>query len=95
MLAEWVTLYLEEAPPLFHAMQMHLAEGDAVLLARVAHELRPQAHYLGAAHLLELLIALEARLLEQGVGACVDQVEEVVLMGREIERELCVARTQW
>ena len=88
LLAEWIALYLVEVPPLFAAMQQHAAEGDGVRLARIAHELRPQAHYLGAPRLLELLLALEQQLQQHGTVGCVELVEELVSMGRVIEGEL-------
>ena len=86
--AEWIELYLEEAPDYFKRLEAGAATGDAKALAFAAHELRPQAHYLGAPELLELLVLIGEKAGSEGVEACSPAVKEVLEMAMMIEMEL-------
>lgn len=85
---EWVVIYLAEVPPLFAALQAHVSSGDTKALSGVAHELKPQAHYLGAPLLQERLRMLEERAVDQGASSCAGPVAELQAMEERIEEEL-------
>ncbi len=85
---DWLRLYLEEAPVLFREMAQHLEAGDAKGLVHVAHELRPQAHYLGAPRLLEYLMALGEQAHSGDALSCSEQVAELIELGRVLEDEV-------
>lgn len=85
---EWVGLYLEEAPGYFKRVEDSLRIDDAKALASAVHELRPQAHYLGAPKLLELLVLIGDKAGCEGPGSCTGPVEELMDMGRRIDLEL-------
>lgn len=82
---EWLRLYLEEAPRIFAQVKDAHRQGDAEALARAAHELRPQAHYLGTPHLLALLVNIGERCRTSGTDACDAAVEELLAIGEEID----------
>lgn len=86
--SEWVELYLEEAPGYFQRVEVALSDGDAKALACAVHELRPQAHYLGAPKLLELLVLIGDKAGSGGVSSCAGEVGELLAMARRIELEL-------
>lgn len=88
LVMEWTGLYLEEAPGCFKRVEDALKAGDARALAFAVHELRPQAHYLGAPKLLELLTLIGGTAADQGAGACTGAVEELLELARRIEMEL-------
>lgn len=67
---EWIGLYLQEAPTYFEQLSTSLESGDAQAMATAAHDLQPQAHYLGSTRMLELLMAIEERALASGTGSC-------------------------
>ncbi len=56
---EWIGLYLQESPAYFEQLTANLERGDVEALASAAHDLKPQAHYLGSARMLELLTGIE------------------------------------
>jgi CheY-like chemotaxis protein/HPt (histidine-containing phosphotransfer) domain-containing protein len=60
-IAQWIHIYLEEAPAQFQRLSDSLEKNDTERLASAAHDLRPQAHYVGAVRMLELLIAIGQR----------------------------------
>ena len=84
----WIQIYLEEAPTLFRQLRDAQTTGDVEHLARVAHDLRPQAHYLGSPRMLELLIrvAQDARTL--GNLACVPHLDELHTIADRVAMEL-------
>ncbi|MGV9013024.1 MAG: Hpt domain-containing protein [Flavobacteriales bacterium] len=86
--AEWIDLYLEEAPGYYQRVEDALIVGDTKAMAFAVHELRPQAHYLGAPRLLELLLLIGDLAAEEGTTACSGMVGELVEMGHRIEEEL-------
>jgi HPt (histidine-containing phosphotransfer) domain-containing protein len=85
---EWLRLYLEEAPKIFAQVKDAHGQGDGKALARAVHELRPQAHYLGAPHLLALLMDIGERCRTMGADACDAAVEELLALGEGVEAEV-------
>lgn len=85
---EWVELYLEEAPGYFKNVENGLAAHDTKALACAVHELRPQAHYLGAPKLLELLVVIGKTAQNEGAEACSATVAELLSVAERIELEL-------
>ncbi len=85
---EWVELYLEEAPGYFKNVENGLAAHDTKALVCAAHELRPQAHYLGAPKLLELLVVIGNTAHNEGADACSAAVAELLSVAERIESEL-------
>jgi HPt (histidine-containing phosphotransfer) domain-containing protein len=88
---QWITFYLEEAPPLFARLKVSLEHDDAPNLIAAAHDLRPQAHYLGTPQLLELLIAIGERTRTDGASSCTGLVNEVLALGEVLAEELRAA----
>jgi len=86
--AQWVQLYLEEAPGFFERVETCLSNGDTDGLRAAAHELRPQAHYLGSARMLELLDRIGEGAGAAGASACAVPVGELLELGRRITVEL-------
>lgn len=84
----WLRIYLEEAPAQFQRLTDAVARNDAQALAHGAHELRPQAHYLGTPRMLELLIAVSEMARTGDAGACHDAVAELVALGETVDAEL-------
>lgn len=88
LVTEWTGLYLEEAPGYFQRVDDALKADDGKALAFAVHELRPQAHYLGAPKLLELLVLIDGTAADKGADACKGAVEELLELGRRIDKEL-------
>lgn len=85
---EWMRLYVEESPAYFKQLSDSLITGDAEAMASAAHDLRPQAHYLGAARMLELLIAIEDHARNQRVAACKDLVAEALALKEGVDNDM-------
>ena len=85
---EWIQLYLEEAPGYRARLEACLADGDAPGLSGLAHELRPQAHYLGSPRMLELLERIGQLAKTEGASACAGPVAELLELGPRITAEL-------
>ena len=85
---DWIRLYFQEAPQYFERMQVGLRTGDVNALAAAAHDLCPQAHYLGSSRMLELLVAVEAQAREQGTAACADTLQALLSLSENINSEL-------
>lgn len=90
-MAEFIALYVQEAPGLFGDLQARAAAGDAELLARAAHALYPHVHYMGDAPLCALLRVVEQRVRTEGTAACAPDVETCLVM----HRQLMQALRQW
>ncbi len=86
--AEWIELYLEEAPGYFNRVEDSLRAGDPKALVSAVHELCPQAHYLGAPKLLELVLQIGEKAGNEGTVACSEVVQQVLELARQIEQEL-------
>jgi len=87
-IAQWISVYLEEAPGTFQQLADSLEQDDGARLAAAAHDLRPYAHYLGAGRMLDLLIAIGQRVRTDGPAAAVEPVKEVLTVSRAAEDEL-------
>lgn len=87
-IVQWIQLYLEESPTYFTLLSDSLAAGDASGIASAAHDLRPQAHYLGSERMLQLLIAVEERARGEGAASCTTAVEELLDLSSRINVEL-------
>ncbi|MBP6392477.1 MAG: Hpt domain-containing protein [Flavobacteriales bacterium] len=87
-IAQWIHIYLEEAPAQFERLSDSLEKNNAEGLAAAAHELRPQAHYVGAARMLELLVAIGQRARTDGATACAEIVGELRSIGTLVDDEL-------
>lgn len=85
---EWIGLYLQEAPTYFELLSASLESGDAQAMATAAHDLQPQAHYLGSARMLELLSAIEERSMKGGTSACGELLEALLPVREAIDGEL-------
>ncbi len=85
---EWIRLYLTEAPQYFHQMQEGLAAGNAEAVAAAAHDLQPQAHYLGVAPMVQLLVSIEEIASTAGATACGHQISQVLAVAAEVDVEL-------
>ena len=85
---QWIQLYLEEAPGNSARLEACLANGDAPGLNALAHELRPQAHYLGSPHMLELLDQIGQSAKAEDASACAAPVAEFLELGQQITAEL-------
>ncbi len=85
---QWIDLYLAEAPVLFERLRQAGHAGDAVALAALAHELKPQAHYLGSARMHDLLALIGERARSVGEQGCRETVDELLQLAGGIEAEL-------
>ena len=85
---EWIGLYLQEAPTYFEQLSTSLESGDAQAMATAAHDLQPQAHYLGSTRMLELLAAIEERAVNGGTSACCELLDALLPVRDAIEGEL-------
>ncbi len=88
---EWIGLYLQESPAYFDQLTAGLESGDAQAMATAAHDLQPQAHYLGSARMLELLMAIEEQAVANGTATCSDLLDALNAVRRVIEGELRAA----
>lgn len=92
---QWIQLYLEEAPAYFHRVAACLANGDVAGLCAAVHELRPQAHYLGASRMLELLLSIGQCAPAEGASACASKVDELLQLGRSGKRWGATVDRSW
>lgn len=88
LIREWISLYLQESPQYFDQLATSAENGDAQALANAAHDLQPQAHYLNAAPMLELLMALEEQALLNGTLACAGMLNALFSVREAIDGEL-------
>lgn len=84
----WVGIYLEEFPAHLDRLEDCLHRNDASGLAAVAHDLRPQAHYLGAPRLLDILRSIGELARTTGPASCASAVKELRFLSTSIEVEL-------
>lgn len=83
-MAEYIRLYKQEVPGLFNNMASQLAANDGVQLAKTAHSLHPQVHFLGEETLCTLLLTIQDTAKTVGAQACSALVEECDLLHREL-----------
>lgn len=87
---EWIDLYLQESPRYFHQLVEASAQRDAVSMAHVAHDLQPQALYMGCTRMHQLLAAIELQASTDMAG-CAPLLEELAALQTAIETELRMA----
>jgi HPt (histidine-containing phosphotransfer) domain-containing protein len=88
LMADFIRQYLQDSPALLRELARAAAAGDATALARAAHDLRPQAHYMGALRMEEGLIAADQGARKDPPVLRKDLVEEVVRWAAMLEAEL-------
>lgn len=91
LIHEWIELYLTESPKYFTQLSDSLANGDAQAMATASHDLQAQAHYIGSARMLELLMAIEEGALTNGTLACKDLLNTLLHVRHAIDAELRMA----
>ncbi len=84
----YIAMYLHGSPDLFAKLSAALVANDAEALAISAHSLRPQANYMGAQRLFDMLTALEQRARAEGAAACTGMVDEVLELNGNVMAEL-------
>lgn len=84
----WVELFLEEVPQRMEELAQCVERCDAAALASLAHELKPQAHYLGAARMHEVLVRIGERTRCNGPADCANEALELRAACADVEREL-------
>jgi len=87
-MAEYIALYLQEAPGLFGALEAMAGSGDGKGLAEAAHALHPHVHYMGDAPLCALLQRVQARACTEGAGACAQDVEACLVLHLKLMQAL-------
>ena len=87
-IAAWVELFLEEVPQRMEELAQCVERCDAIALAALAHELKPQAHYLGAARMHEVLVRIGEGTRCNGPADCATEVLELREACADVEREL-------
>lgn len=92
LIHDWIELYLQESPEYFTLLASCSTNGDAQALASAAHELLPQAHYLGCSHMRELLLTIEERALSDDVVGCAEPVSALLAVRATIDNELRTIR---
>jgi len=90
-MVRYIRLYLETSPGVFAQLKEQIDAGDAETLATVAHSLRPQATYMGARPILDLLTAIEQTARAEGAAACADLVQRLVPLCEKVNDELRAA----
>ena len=88
LMREWIALYLQESPQYFTQLSISSESGDANALAAAAHDLQPQAHYLGSARMLELLAGIEERALNGDTLGCTHLLKALLPVREAIDDEL-------
>lgn len=90
-MAEYIRLYMQEAPGLFNSMTSQLAADDGVQLAKAAHSLHPHAHFLGEETMSALLMTIQQTAQTAGAQTCSALVQEC----GQLHRELMAALEPW
>ena len=88
LMREWIDLYLQESPAYFTQLAVSSESGDANALAAAAHDLQPQAHYLGSARMLELLAGIEESAMNGDTLGCTDPLKALLPVREAIDDEL-------
>lgn len=88
LIREWMGLYLQESPAYFDQLTANLERGDAEALASAAHDLKPQAHYLGSARMLELLTGIEEQAGNGDLPGCQELLEALLPVRAAIDEQL-------
>lgn len=85
---EWIHLYAQESPAYFEQLVIALGNGDAGAMASAAHDLQPQAHYLGSERMRALLSRIEEEARTNNVAACSGPLSELLSLRTVIDDEL-------
>ena len=88
LIREWIDLYLQESPQYFTQLSLSSERDNAQALASAAHDLQPQAHYLGSTRMLELLAGIEERALNGDTLGCTDLLKALLPVREAIDDEL-------
>ena len=84
----YIRQYLDSSPAAFAQLAEKLSADDAEGLAFVAHSLRPQATFMGAQAILELLSSIEQRARAEGAAACTELVKSLAPLCEQVHTEL-------
>ncbi|MBX2981932.1 MAG: hypothetical protein WBB32_16215 [Flavobacteriales bacterium] len=87
-MAEYIALYLQEAPRLFAQLGALANKQDAEQLAQTAHGLQPHVHYMGDERLYILLDHIQECASAQGTAACKESVRECIALNQELMHAL-------
>lgn len=93
-MSTFIRQYLTDSPGLLRELAHAVADGDATALLRAAHDLRPQAHYMGAVRMEQLLIEADRDARKQPPVLRKDLVEEVLPLAAGLETELRAWRNE-
>ncbi len=85
---KYIRMYLDTSPSVFAQLKEQIHAGDAETLATVAHSLRPQATFMGARSILDLLTLIEQTARANGTAACSDLVKQLIPLCEEVNTEL-------
>ncbi len=88
LIREWIDLYLQESPQYYTQLSVSLESGNAEALATAAHDLQPQAHYIGSARMLELLAAIEEQAMNGDTLGCTDLLNALLPVREAVDGEL-------
>ena len=91
LMCEWIELYLQESPQYYTQLSISFESGNAEALGTAAHDLQPQAHYIGSARMLELLAAIEEKAFKGDTLGCADLLNALLLVREAIDAELRAA----
>ncbi|MBP8822927.1 MAG: Hpt domain-containing protein [Flavobacteriales bacterium] len=87
-MATWVGIYLEETPARLAELMSFAQRGDHAGMARLAHDLKPQAHYLGARCMLEALLRIGEPAPGTAAEALLEWAQAIDAAGTEVDMEL-------
>ena len=87
-IAAWVAIYLEEIPLHLERAAESVHRDDAAGLAAVVHDLRPQAHYLGARWMMDVLVDIGQRARSEGAASCAPALQELRAACTDVEAAL-------
>lgn len=87
-MAEYILIYLQEAPGLFNHLEAMLDANDPVRLAKAAHGLHPHTHYVGAGRLCHLLITIQGRSGDADATASARDVQECLSLHQDLMQRL-------
>lgn len=85
---EWIELYLQETPQYFEQLSEAQRRGDVQAMTHAAHDLKPQAVYLGCTRMHALLSTIEEHAGTRGALACEDAIAELAALRPVIADEL-------
>lgn len=87
-IAQWVAIYLEEIPDHLQRLAECVQRDDREALSAIIHDLRPQMHWLGAQHMLDLLMRMDKEVKTPGAAFCAPHVQELLAESKRVASEL-------